>query len=249
MLGNVFNQILYLPIFNALIFLYNVIPGHDFGIAIILLTILVRIILSPLAYYSIKSRQSLALIQPKIKEIQQKYKSKEEQSRELMKAYKEHGVNPFSGCLPLVIQLPILWALYRVFINVLKPENLSALYGFIKNPGTINSSFLGIMDLSVPSYVLAILAGVSQFLYSKLTMKYSPQMPQTDAKKGVGQGIQKVMSQQMVYFMPILTIIIALRLPAGLSLYWFLSTLLGFVQDYFLLKRKNWSQSGKALTG
>ncbi|OGZ32076.1 MAG: hypothetical protein A2V69_01255 [Candidatus Portnoybacteria bacterium RBG_13_40_8] len=241
MLGTIFNEILYRPIFNGLIFLYNIIPGHDFGIAIILLTVLIRIILFPLAYYSIKSRQSLAIIQPKLKEIQQKYKTKEEQSRELMKAYKEHGVNPFSGCLPILIQLPILLALYQVFIKVLKPESLSILYGFIKNPIEINPLFLGVVDLSVPNYILAVLAGISQFFYSKLTIKYSPQLPQASDKKGAGVGIQKIMGRQMMYFMPILTIFIALRLPAGLSLYWFLSTLLGLVQDYFLLRKKNWS--------
>jgi YidC/Oxa1 family membrane protein insertase len=241
MLGTLFNEILYRPIFNGLVFLYNIIPGHDFGVSIILLTVLIRIILFPLAYYSIKSRQSLAIIQPKLKEIQQKYKTKEEQSRELMKAYKEHGVNPFSGCLPILIQLPILLALYQVLIKVLKPESLSTLYSFIKNPIEINPLFLGTLDLSVPNYILAVLAGVSQFFYSKLTMKYSPQLPQAGDKKGAGAGIQKVMGRQMMYFMPILTIFIALRLPAGLALYWFLSTILGLAQDYFLIRRRNWS--------
>lgn len=234
MLATLFNEVLYRPLFNALVFLYNIIPGHDFGIAIILLTILIRILLAPLSYKSIKSRQSLNILQPRIKEIQKKYKSKEEQGRETMKLYKEQRINPFSGCLPLLIQFPILIALYRVLINVLKPGNLTVLYPFIKHPGTINSLFLGILDLSKGSPLLAVLAGISQFFYSKITMKYSPSMPQSDDKKGLA-GVQKIMGKQMLYFMPILTVFIAWNFPAGLSLYWVASTLLGLGQEYYFL--------------
>lgn len=236
MLATLFNEALYRPIFNALVFLYNIIPGQDFGLAIILLTILIRIILFPLSYKSIKSRQALSVLQPKIKEIQKKYKTKEEQSRELMKLYKEHRVNPFSGCLPLLIQFPILIALYRVLINVLKPASLAVLYPFVKNPGSINASFLGILDLSQKSPILAVLAGISQFFYSKITMKYSPSMPQATVQKGK-MDIQKTMGRQMLYFMPILTVVIAWSFPAGLPLYWLVSTLLGLAQEYYLLSR------------
>src|SRR4030043_1112543 len=121
MLGNIFNQVLYEPIFKFLVFLYNNIPGHDLGVVIIILTLIIRIILFPLSQKSIKSQMRMAQFKDQIKDIQNKYKSKEEQSRELMKFYKENKINPFSGCLPLIIQLPILLALYRVFINVLDP--------------------------------------------------------------------------------------------------------------------------------
>jgi YidC/Oxa1 family membrane protein insertase len=226
MLTTLFNEILYRPLFNALVFLYNIIPGNDFGIAIIILTILIRIILFPLSYKSTKSRQALSVLQPKLKEVQQKFKAKEDQSREMMKLYKDHKISPFSGCLPLLIQFPILIALYRALINVLKPGSLSALYSFVKNPGTINHLFLGFLDLSKGNPVLAILAGVSQFFYSKITMKYTPSI-----------GSQKAMASQMLYFMPILTIIIAWTLPAGLPLYWVISTVLGLGQEYYLLRK------------
>jgi YidC/Oxa1 family membrane protein insertase len=236
MLITLFNEALYRPLFNALVFLYNIIPGHDFGIAIILLTILIRIILFPLSQKSIKSRQALSVLQPEIKQIQKKYKTKEEQSREMMKLYKEHKVNPFSGCLPLLIQLPVLIALYRVLINVLKPASLSVLYPFVKNPGIINPFFIGILDLSKASPILAILAGISQFFYSKITMKHSPSAPQLSPKKG-SMDIQKTMGRQMLYFMPILTVVIAWSFPAGLPLYWVVSTLLGLGQEYYFFKK------------
>lgn len=243
MLITLFNEVLYRPLLNALVFLYNIIPGQDFGIAIIVLTILIRFVLFPLSYKSIKSRKALSALQPKIKEVQKKYKSKEEQSRELMKLYKEHKVNPVSGCLPMLVQLPILIALYRVLINVLKPESLSALYSFIKNPGVINSSFLGILDLSKNSPILAILAGASQFFYSKITMKYSPSTPQPTSQKG-SLDIQKTMSKQMIYFMPVITVFIAWNFPAGLPLYWLISTVLGLAQEYYFL-RKNHGKDSK----
>lgn len=236
MLATLFNEVLYRPIFNALVFLYNIIPGHDFGIAIIVLTIIIRFILFPLSYKSIKSRHEMSVLQPKIKEIQKKHKDKQDQSREMMKLYKEHKVNPMSGCLPLLIQFPILIALYRVLINVLKPDSLGSLYSFIKNPGTIKALSLGFIDLSKSSPVLAVLAGVFQFFYSKITMKYSPTMPQTSSKKRAFD-MQKTMSRQMIYFMPILTVVIAWNFPAGLPLYWAVSTLLGLGQEYYLLKK------------
>jgi YidC/Oxa1 family membrane protein insertase len=226
MLGNLYNQILYEPLYKFLVFLYNSIPGHDLGIAIIILTLLIRVILFPLSQKSIKSQMRMAQFKDEIKDIQNKYKSKEEQSRELMKFYKENKINPFSGCLPLIIQLPILLALYRVFINVLNPKN-----GLL-----LGHTFLGIIDLSVPSPILAILAGISQFFASRLAMKRTVTMPQPGASdKAV--NAQKSMSKQMAYFFPILTIFIAWKFPAGLAFYWVVSTLLGLIQDYYLYNK------------
>jgi len=235
MLKTLYNEILYRPIFNVLVFLYNIIPGHDFGIAIIILTILILAILFPLSYNLIKSRQALSAIQPKIKEIQKKYKTKEEQGRELMKIYKEHNINPVSGCLPLLIQLPILMALYKVLINVLQPASLSALYPFVKHPGTINSLFLGILNLAKVSPILAGLAGVSQFLYSKLMMKYSPPTPQPSEQKGA--DIQKMIGKQMTYIFPFMIVIFGLNVPAGLTLYWVVFSLLSMGRDYYLFNK------------
>jgi len=232
----IFNDLLYRPLFNLLVFFYNVIPGHDFGVAIILVTLLIRTVLFPLSQKGIKSRKALENLQPKIKEIQKKYKDKEEQAREMMKLYKENKVNPASGCLPLLIQLPILIALYRAFIAVTDASNLGLLYSFVKNPGFLNPSFLGIIDLSVSSVFLAILAGVFQFFQSKIMFKSI----RTGKSQRAGQtmiNIQKNMGRQMTYFMPLLTIFIALKLPAGLPLYWAVSTLFG-IGEYLLVNKK-----------
>lgn len=230
----IYNDFLYRPLFNIIVFFYNIIPGHDFGLAIILVTLLIRLILFPFSRQGIKSRKALEELQPKIKEIQKKYKDKKEQASQMMNLYKVYKVNPTSGCLPLLIQLPIIIALYRAFINVINPNSLNLLYSFIRNPGSLNTYFLGIVDLAVPNIFLAIIAGVSQFVQSKIMFKTSPPGAiGTDQKI----NIQKTMNRQMTFFMPFITFFIALRLPAGLPLYWAASTLFGTL-EYLLINRK-----------
>jgi len=231
-LSLLFNEVIYRPLFNGLIFLYNVLPGHDFGIAIIVLTVIIRIILYPLNQKAIKSQKEMQLIQPKVKEVQQKYKNnKEEQGKALMDLYKEHKINPASGCLPILVQLPILWGLFSVLRAGLNPEKLTQLYSFVARREIINNTFLGILDLSQKSIILAILAGIAQFIQSKMLM------PKTSASQS--SDFSSVMNKQMVYFFPVFTVFIAASLPAGLGLYWVATTVFGIVQQYFVLKKKN----------
>ena len=237
MIATIFNELLYKPLFNLLVFFYNVVPGHDFGVAIILVTLLIRTVLFPLSKKGIKSRKALEELQPKIKELRKKYKDKEEQARETMKLYKEHKVNPASGCLPVLIQLPIFIALYRLFINISEMitnnGQLEGIYSSIVNPGTINPMFLGLVNLAIPNIFLAILAGVLQFIQGKLMMTSTTGTQSQDQKK----SIQQTMGRQMTYFMPLLIVFISLKLPAGLPLYWAVTTLFG-IGEHLLVNRK-----------
>lgn len=232
----IFNEFLYRPLFNILVFFYNVVPGHDFGVAIILITLLIRVVLFPLSRKGIKSRKALEELQPKIKEIQKDKKNKEERARRMMELYKEHKINPASGCLPLLIQFPILIAIYRALIDILKnSNNLSAiLYSSVKNPGVLNTLFLGTINLAAPSVFLAVLTGLFQFIQSKMMFKASPKA-QSSGKK---MDMQKTMSRQMIYFMPLIIVFISLKLPAGLPLYWAVSTLFG-IGEHLLIHRKS----------
>jgi len=229
-----FNTILYRPLFNILVLFYQYIPGRDFGLAVIVLTILIKLIFYPLGIRAIKSQRELSKLQPKIKEIQEKYKdNKEEQSRELIALYKKEKINPLSGCLPLLIQFPVLIALYRVFWRGLQPEQMVLLYSFIPNPGLINPNFLGIVDLSQPNTILAVIAGVFQFLQVKLAIpKQNPSSKKDDSFSG---HLQK----QMQYFMPIFMVVILLRLPSAIGLYWICGTAFTIAQQYVILKKKN----------
>ena len=232
LLINLFNQILYYPLFNALVWLYNIIPGQDLGIAIIILTALIRLILYPLSRKAIRSQKAMAKLQPEIKEIRKKYKNKEEQAKAMMGLYQKYKINPFSGCLPILIQLPILVALYRVFFTGLDPQKLNGLYSFIEQPSSLNPIFLGLVDLSQRSIVLAILAGIFMFIQSKMLMPQKA-LQSTQGTKIAGLDISSLMSHQIVYFMPLITIFIAWNLPAALPLYWIVITLFGIVQQHF----------------
>lgn len=233
MISNIFNAFLYQPLFNALILLYIYLPGHDFGVAVIVLTVLIRFLLYPLMAQSIKSQKILSELQPKIQEIQKKYADdKEKQSRAMMELYKKEKFNPFGGCLPLLVQLPLLIALYQVFWRGFKIEQLNFLYNFVPNPGAINPMFLGIMNLAEPSISLAVLAGISQFLQSKMTM---PKLSQSPQKGQMGQFSQ-IMQKQMLYFFPIFTVFILWKMPAAIGLYWTVSTLFSIAQQYIIYK-------------
>jgi len=229
----IFQTILYKPIFNALVLLYQYLPGHDFGVSIIVLTCVVRFLLYPFTFKSIKSQKVLQEIQPKIKEIQAKFKNKkEEQARAMMALYKEQKISPFSGCLPLLIQLPILIALFLVLKNLtLDKIDGNILYSFVPNPGAISPMFLGIMNLTQKSSLLAILAGVFQFFQSKMTI------PQTKKNSKNGNDFSQIMQKQMLYFFPILTVFILWGLPSAIGLYWLATTLFSIGQQYLVFNR------------
>jgi len=232
---NFFYIILYKPLFNLLILLYNYIPGHDFGIAIIVLTLIIRFILFPISVKAVNSQKNLQKLQPKIKELQKKYKDdKEKQAKEILNLYKTEKINPFSGLLLAIIQLPILIALYQVFWNGLKPGNLDGLYTFIFNPGQINTIFLYSIDLSKPNIIFAILAGLTQYFQTKML---TPKIDKNKNKQSGAPDFSQIMQNQMLYFFPIFTIIILLGLPSALGLYWVVSGLFSIIQQYIIFKK------------
>jgi YidC/Oxa1 family membrane protein insertase len=232
LLTSFFYTFLSRPLFNVLIWLYNVVPGRDLGVAIIILTILIRLAFYPLSQKAIKSQKAMAEVQPKIKEIQKKYKdNKEEQAKALMDVYRQYKVNPMSGCLPILIQFPVLIALYHVFISGLNSQKLEMLYGFVQKPVALNLMFLGIISLSQRNLVLALIAGVSQYFQAK-TM---PQM-KSSGKSG-SFDFATALNRQMIYFMPLLTVFIAWTLPAALSIYWIVNNLFSIIQQLSIDKK------------
>lgn len=232
-----FNTILYQPLFNVLVLLYQYLPGRDFGMAVIVLTILIKVLFYPLGNKAIRSQKVLQDAQPKIQEIQKRYKDdKEKQMKETIEFYKKEKINPFSGCLPLLIQLPILIALYQVFWKGLQPEQMNYLYSFVANPGLIDPHFLGIINLQKPNVVLAFLAGISQFVQSKMTLPKTPHQ-----KFGGGQaqktGLQGLFQKQMLYFFPFFTVLILWNLPSAIGLYWLVTTIFSIIQQHFAFKK------------
>ncbi|MFH0969718.1 MAG: YidC/Oxa1 family membrane protein insertase [Patescibacteria group bacterium] len=232
----IFYPTIYQPLYNILVFLYNNFAFHDFGIAIIIITLILKVILMPLSKKQIESQKKMQELQPKIKEIQNKYKDhKEKQSQELMKFYKENKTNPFGGCLPMIVQLIFLIAIYQVFFRI-SSNNLNVqgevLYSFVTNPGQINNMFLGIIDLAKSSIPLAILAAAAQYYQTKMLMaKQKKDSKPSDSKT---PDFAQMMSKQMLYLGPLLTLFIGIKFPAGLALYWLVSTLFVIGQQYHM---------------
>lgn len=230
-LVNIFNVFLYHPLFNFLILIYNYIPGRDFGIAVICLTLIIRLIIYPLSIKAIKSQRVLQRLQPKIQEIQKKYKDdKERQAKETLELYRREKINPFSGLFLALVQLPVLIALYQVFWKGLNSSELGNLYSFVSNPGIVSPFFLGLVDLSKPNLIFAVLAGIIQFFQTKMLM------PQVKAEKGK-RDMAAMMQKQMLYFFPVITVIILFNLPSALGLYWIVSGIFSIVQQYFIMAR------------
>jgi len=227
---NIFFVIFYQPIFNLLVWLYNTLPGHDLGLAIIILTLIIRLILYIPSKKSIKAQKELASIQPDIEKLKEKHKGDQEKlGPELMALYKEKKINPFASCLPLLIQLPFLFAIYKVFLDGLtKTDSLNALYSFVINPGPLNLIAFGFFNLAAKSWFVATLAGAAQFWQSKMMMN----------KKQPAGGLSGALNSQMLYIMPIITIVIGGQFPAGLTFYWLLTTLFSIAQQYIVLRAK-----------
>ena len=228
-----FHEALYRPLFNGLILIYNYLPIHDLGLAIILLTVIVRLVLYPLVTKQFRSQKAMSALQPKLQEIKKKYPNREEQTKKTMELYKEEGVHPASGCLPLLIQLPVLIALYQVFFNGLDPKSLSALYSWVARPESINHIAFGFLDLAKANVVLAVAAGIAQFVQTKMML---PKKQASVKKSSDEPDIASMMNTQSLYVMPIITVVIGLRFPAGLSLYWVITTLLGIYQQILINK-------------
>ncbi len=239
MVSSLFHTILYQPIFNLFVELYNILPGHDVGVVIFVVTVIIRVVLYPLTTSSIKAQKSMAELQPKLQAIQKEFANdKQKQAQATMELYKNNKINPLSSCLPMLIQLPILIALFWVLRDGLASTKLAEnLYSFVHNPGTINVISLGFIDLAKPSIVLAVLAGAAQFLQAKTLSHKQP--PKEAAAGGKDEGMAAMMNKQMLYMMPIMTVIIGIRFPAGLTLYWFLSTALMVVQQIYITRQNN----------
>lgn len=234
MFSFLYNELLWRPLFNTLIFFYTSLPIADLGLSIILLTIIIRAILAPVLWKAQKAQKDLQLIQPEIKKIQEQLKNdKEVQGKALMELYARYHVNPFSGCLLMLIQLPIMIALLNVF-QYFDASVLAYLYPFITHPGSINTMSLGIIDLAKGNLVLGVIAAVTQFFQTKMTMVKQPKTSENN--------FANAFQTQTLYIFPVLILVWSFKLPAALTLYWTIMNIFGIVQEIVMRKlqqRKN----------
>lgn len=232
---NLFVTVFEQPIFNLLVFFYNTVPGKDIGVAIVIITVILKLVLYPFSVQALKSQKALQELQPKLKALQAELKNeKEKLARATMDLYAKEKVSPFSSCLPLLIQFPFLIALYQALRSGLASQKLDLLYPFISNPGTIDPSFFGIINLAAPSIPLAIIAGAAQFWQTKMLMTTRPPVRAAGSKD---EDTMAVMNKQMTYVMPVMTVVIGASLPGGLALYWLVTNLLTVAQQMYFFKK------------
>lgn len=237
---NIFRTVLFQPIFNLLIFLYNTIPGADIGFSIIALTVIIKLILWPLMSSSLKSQKAMQELQPKLDALKVQYKDdKEGLAKAMMELYKEEKVNPLASCLPILIQLPILIALYRVLYNGFNGSVLNQLYPFIHNPGNINTVFIGLVDLAKPNLWMAVISGVLQFFQTRMLMQRQPPKQVKGTEGAKDESMLASMNKSMMYFMPVMTVLIGMKLPGGLTLYWVTVNVFSILQQMWVFSRKD----------
>ncbi len=219
-----YTELIYRPLLNSLVAIYALIPPHDLGLAIIILTIAVRLLLLPMMLKTYRSQRALAELQPQLREIQERYRqNREEQGRRMMELYKRAGVNPLSGCLPMLVQLPILIGLYQLFFAGIKLVDPSLLYPFVPPLSGFHPVAFGLFDLSAPSMVLAVAAGLTQFFQGRYAAPTLPSGPEPE--------FSRAMRWQTTYFFPFLIAGISWTLPAALAFYWTILNAVAIVEQ------------------
>lgn len=252
-----YNTLIYEPLFNALIWFYHIIPGNNMAIAIIVLTLLIKTLLLWPSFSAIRAQKQLQETQPKIDAIREKYKDdKEELGKKLMEFYKTNKVNPFASCLPLIIQLPILLALYRAFFRglqvdaetgILQSEQVQRLYGWlaeIYSTTPLETVAFGV-DLAAPhNIILAVLAGGAQYLQAKSMQARKPEVKSDGAKD---ENAAAMVTKQMTIILPIMTVVFGYQFPAGVTLYWLVSTVYSYIQQRIILNGRSSGGSGNVI--
>jgi len=237
MVSAVFNALIHDPLYNALVFLIGVVPYFDVGIAVIILTLFVKLLLFPLAKKAIHTQVTLKKIGPHLEDIKKKYKdNQQEQVKRTLETYRENDIHPLSGILTLFIQLPVILGLYWVFLRGGLPNiDVATLYAFVSVPETVNMNFLNLIDMGGRSLVLALLAGATQFIHAQIAI----QPPETKTKPGesLKDDLARNMSIQMRYVLPIFVGGIAYFISSAIALYWTTSNLFTIGQELFVRKR------------
>lgn len=234
-MSNIFHTFFYNPIYNGLVYLIDVLPKGDAGLAVILLTIIVSLILFSVSKKAIKTQIRMKEMEPELREIREKITDKQEQALKMMSLYKKYEINPFSVILLVLLQIPVLLALYFVFLKAGLPEiNTEILYSFVKVPTEVSMNLFGIVDISQKNIFLAILAGVTQFIQARVAI---PKMePKKDGKSSFKEDFQRSLNTQVKYVFPVIIIIVSLGFPAALPLYWSTRNVFMTLQELYVKK-------------
>lgn len=221
------------PLYNLFVALSNTLPWADVGIMVVLLTILVRLALYPLSKKAIETQIKMNEIAPEIEKIKERHKNDAEaQAKATLALYREKKVNPFSSILMILVQLPIIFALYRIFLH-LADVRADLLYSFVSAPANVNLLFLGFIDISGKSAVIALLAAVSTYFQLSISTRSAP----VSKEGGLGDNLSRNMQAQMKYFFPVMVFFISYKISAVIALYWLTTNLFTIGQEIIVRRR------------
>ena len=231
-----FHNFFYAPLYNGLILFINIIPFHSVGLAVVLFTCIVKVIIFPLSQQSVKTQFEMKQIEPEIADIKVKYADdKKIQAEKTMQLYKDRGINPFAGIFSMLIQLPVLIALYWIFLKGGLPKiDSTTIYSFTKIPSIINMDLFGI-SVASKSTVFAICVAIAQFFQMQITIPKVKKVESKDGKTpGFSDELARSMNVQMKYVMPIIMFFIAVNFPLVVSLYLITSSLFAIGQELYV---------------
>ncbi|RJQ28083.1 membrane protein insertase YidC [Candidatus Parcubacteria bacterium] len=258
-MGDIFFVLFIQPITNLLLFFYQLFTAVNFpyalGFAIVALTVFVRLLIYPFASAQIKSSMQMQKLSPHMARIKERYKhDKKRQQEEMMKLYKEHGVNPAAGCLPMIIQIPVIWSLYTVLIGAVAANSIQAInkinealyFPYLKLTSVWSAYFFGFPLFDAPSKLFAshplivlipVVTGIFQLILSKMMMPASGGVDSKVKKSQPAGGtadFQTAFQSQALIIFPVMIGVFSYTLPLGLSLYWNTLTIFGILQQYLL---------------
>ncbi|HEY0011038.1 MAG TPA: YidC/Oxa1 family membrane protein insertase [Candidatus Paceibacterota bacterium] len=235
-----FHNFLYAPIYNLLVFLVGLVPGGDVGLAVIIATVIVKLIIMPLSLRAVRTQRQMKLIEPQLRALKETHKNdRERQAKEMLTLYREHNIRPFASILGILIQLPIIVALYFVFSReALLNIDPSLLYSFVGVPETISPLFLGTFVVTGSSVILAVLAGLAQAAHARLSVPV-PDAPAAGAVRSMGDDFGRIMAMQARYILPVIVVVIAYITSGAVALYFITSSLVGLLQEWVVRRMKH----------
>jgi YidC/Oxa1 family membrane protein insertase len=230
------------PVYNTLVFFIDIFPNGDVGLAIIATVVIVKFLLFPLSIKAVKTQKIMREIDPKLREIKEKYKDKrEELAKATMEIYREAGMNPFASIGVMFLQIPFIIALYLAVSNgggvSLPGINLDILYSFVSSPSSVSMNFLGFFDITSKSIVLALTAGILQYINVRFAMP-KPPARDPDAAPSFKADFSRNMHMQMLYVMPVIIVMTAYALGSTIALYFVVSNIMTIAQEYFVKKHR-----------
>ncbi|MES2087935.1 MAG: YidC/Oxa1 family membrane protein insertase [Patescibacteria group bacterium] len=234
MITHIFTLIVYQPLYNGLVFLMDILPWADAGIAVVILTFLVKLALFPLSQKATVTQIKMKTLEGEIARLKELHKDdREAHTRATLALYKEKNVNPFTTFFLTIIQIPIILTLYYIFYKGGLPAiRTELLYPFVSSP-LVNMHFLGIIDITKGSLILAILVSASQYFQVRFAMPAVPKL-KTPSGASMKDDFARTLNLQMRYFLPVFVGFISYSISGAVSLYWITSNLFAIGQELYV---------------